>query len=131
MVELRFCSPLELSGALNKAAGWTGASSEMFPVHRARRESALVRKYQAANDLLAVWLDQHTVAGPEASVPQSELHGAYAMHCRRSSRRPASKQIFGRRLRALRPGIESAQRTVAGRRAWVYAGINLRDNAGC
>ena len=35
--------------------------------------------------------------------------------------------MFGRRLRALRPEIEEAQRMTDGRRQWVYLGIGLRS----
>jgi phage/plasmid-associated DNA primase len=87
-----------------------------------------LERYQAENDELAAWFDEHTTACPDVAVPQSELHGAYTRHCRRSYRRPASKQMFGRRLRTLRPQALSAQRTVAGRRTWVYAGISLKSD---
>jgi hypothetical protein len=40
-----------------------------------------------------------------------------------------SKQMFGRRLREMRPHIELGQRSFAGRRSWVYGGIALRDRA--
>lgn len=118
-----------MSGALNKALEGLERVRKRGWFTEPSVSRALVRKYQAANDPLAAWLDEHTVATPEATVPQSELHGAYATHCHRSSRRPASKQIFGRRLRALRPNVEPAQRTLAGRRTWVYAGIELRNEA--
>ena len=38
-----------------------------------------------------------------------------------------TKQMFGRRLRALRPEIEEAQRTFEGKRQWVYLGLGLRN----
>jgi P4 family phage/plasmid primase-like protien len=126
ILEWRLCSPTELSGALNKALDGLERVRKCFRFTEPRESRAEVRRYQAANDVLAAWLDEHTVAAPDAVVPQRDLHRAYSSHCRQSSRRPASRQMFGRRLRALRPGIESTQRTVAGRRAWVYAGINLR-----
>jgi len=37
--------------------------------------------------------------------------------------------MFGRRLRALRPEIEEAQRMTDGRRQWVYLGIALHSEA--
>jgi phage/plasmid-associated DNA primase len=62
-----------------------------------------VQRYQAANDAIAAWLDEHTDASGDAIIPQSELHAAYASHCRRHYRRPANKQSFGRLLKVLRP----------------------------
>jgi putative DNA primase/helicase len=129
ILEWTLCSPAELSGALNKALDGLERVRKGFRFTEPRGSRALVRKYQAATDLLTVWLDEHTVAAPEATILQSELHGAYAMHCRRYCRRPASKQIFGRRLRALRPHVQPAQCTLGGRRAWIYAGITLRAEA--
>jgi putative DNA primase/helicase len=127
ILEWRLCSPMELSGALNKALDGLERVRKCFRFTEPRDSRVELKRYQAANDLLAAWLDEHTVAGPDEVVPQSDLHRAYSSYCRQSSRRPASKQMFGRRLRALRPGIESTQRTVAGQRAWMYTGIDLRD----
>ena len=35
--------------------------------------------------------------------------------------------MFGRRLRELLPQIQLGQRSFAGRRTWVYAGISMRE----
>jgi putative DNA primase/helicase len=129
VLEAQLCSRMELSGALNKALDGLDRVRRCFRFTEPRESRAELKRYQAANDLLATWLDEHTVTAPGAVVPQRDLHEAYSSHCRQSSRIPASRQIFGRRLRALRPGIESTQRTLRGRRAWVYAGINLRSKA--
>ena len=129
ILQHRLCARRELSGALNKAL------DALLRVRRSCRfteppESRIaVRKYQAANDAIAAWLDEHTVASDKAIIPQSELHAAYASHCRQSGRRPVSKQAFGRLLRMLRPNNEPAQRTIAGRRTWVYTCIALRGAA--
>jgi putative DNA primase/helicase len=129
ILEARLCAPNELSGALNKALDGLERVRKGFRFSEPKESQAALKKYQATNDALALWLDQHTIVSPDASVPQADLHAAYESHCRQSCRGPASKQRFGRRLRELRPHIESAQRTVAGRRAWVYGGIALRDRA--
>lgn len=129
ILEARLCSRMELSGALNKALDGLERVQKCFRFTESRESRVELKRYQAAKDALAAWLDEHTVADPDAVIPQSDLHRAYSSHCQQSSRRPASKQMLGRRLRTLRPGIEPIQRTIAGRRAWVYAGINLRDKA--
>jgi putative DNA primase/helicase len=131
ILQRQLSTPSELSGALNKA---------LEALQRVRRscrfteptESRLeVQRYQAANDAMVAWLEQHTTMSCDATVLQSQLHAAYASHCRQRGRRPASKQAFGRMLRALRPQIKPIQRVVAGRRTWVYAGIALRGAAEC
>jgi phage/plasmid-associated DNA primase len=129
ILQHRLCTRSELSGAFNKAL------DALLRVRRSCRfteppESRIaVKQYQAANDTFAAWLDEHTVASDHAIIPQSELHAAYASHCRQCGRRPVSKQAFGRLLRMLRPNNEPAQRTIAGRRTWVYTCIALRGAA--
>jgi hypothetical protein len=80
-------------------------------------------------DPLAHWLSSETTQSGGASIPQDHLHAAYAVACARSNRPIMSKQMFGRRLRALRPEIEEAQRLTDGRRQWVYLGIALHSEA--
>jgi P4 family phage/plasmid primase-like protien len=129
ILQHQLCTRGELSGALNKA---------LEALQRVRRRCRFteptvsrieVEKYQATNDTIATWLDEHTVASGDGIIPQSELHEAYVTHCRRCCRRSVSKQAFGRLLRVLRPDAEPVQRTVEGRRTWVYAGIVLRGAA--
>ena len=129
VLQARLCARHELSGALNKALDGLGRVRRRGFFTEPKESRALVRRYQAANDALAAWLDENTVAAPDAIVPQSELHEAYQADCRQSSHKPTSKQMFGRRLRALRPELEPAQRSIRGRRMWVYGGITLRDKA--
>jgi phage/plasmid-associated DNA primase len=129
ILEARLCAPNELSGALNKALDGLDSVRRYFRFTEPKESRVAVRRYQSENDALAAWLDEHTVVSPDASVTQAELHAAYESHCWKSCRRPASKQMLGRRLRELRPHIESAQRSAARERWWVYTGIGLRGNA--
>jgi putative DNA primase/helicase len=129
ILHARLCGHRELSGALNNALDGLERVRRRCWFTESKESRIKVKRYQAANDALAAWLDQHTVASQDAEVPQSELHAAYTSSCRQSSRRPASKQLFGRRLQMLRPQIEMAQRSRDGRRVWVYTGIDLRDRA--
>jgi putative DNA primase/helicase len=126
VLQARLCDASELSGALNKALDGLERVRRCYRFTEPKESRVAVKRYQAANDALAAWLDEHTVTCPDTAVSQSELHSAYAAHCWRSLHQPASKQMFGRRLRTLRPQTKPTQRTVAGRRAWVYAGIALR-----
>jgi putative DNA primase/helicase len=129
MMDTILSSPGELSGALNRA---------LPALRRLRREgqfteSATARQQyaelQQVTDPLAHWLSTETIRSGAASIPQDHLHAAYAVACARSNRPILSKQMFGRRLRALRPEIEEAQRMTDGRRQWVYLGIALHSEA--
>jgi putative DNA primase/helicase len=121
------CAPSELSGALNKALDGLERVRRRCWFTEPLESRNKLKCYQAANDALAAWLDQHTIISQDAEVPQSELHAAYTLDCQQSCRRAPSKQLFGRRLQTLRPQIEMAQRSVAGRRVWVYGGIDFRN----
>jgi putative DNA primase/helicase len=127
-LQFRLSAPWELSGALNRALDGLRRVREQHRFTEPTDCRAAAASYQAANDELVGWLDEHTTVCPEAMIPQSELHEAYTWHCRQTSRRPTTKQMFGRRLRALRPEAAPAQRIVQGRRTWVYRGIALRDS---
>lgn len=127
VLQARLCGRYEMSGALNRALDGLAQVRQRGRFTEPRASRAAVRRYQSSNDPFAAWLEEHTTASREGAVTQSELHEAYASHCRRTCRRPVSKQMLGRRLRALRPEAQAVQRTIAGRRAWVYAGINLRE----
>jgi phage/plasmid-associated DNA primase len=108
ILEARLCAPNELNGALNKALDGLDRVRKCFRFTEPKEGQATVRRYQATNDALAEWLEEYTVACPDASVLQADLHAAYESHCRQSYRRPPSKQMFGRRLQTLRPHIEMA-----------------------
>jgi putative DNA primase/helicase len=128
ILQNRLCTRSELSGAFNKALDALLRVRRCCRFTESRESRIAVRQYQAANDAFAAWLDEHTIVSQQATVIQSELHAAYASHCRQHDRRPTSKQSFGRRLKALRPETQSIQRSVLGRRTWVYAGIGFRGS---
>ena len=126
ILQHKLSNEYELSGALNKALDALERLRGTCRFTRPKTSTEALTMYQVANDAFASWLDEHTVASPDATTPQSDLHANYASHCRRHNRRPLSKQAFGRQLRALRPQTEAIQRTVKGCRTWMYFGITLR-----
>jgi putative DNA primase/helicase len=127
LLQARLGGPWELSGALNKALEGLQRVRERRWFTESKRCRASLTMYQATHDELAAWLDEHTILRHEAAIQQSELHEAYTRHCQQTCRRPASRQMFGRRLRALRPEVAPSQRTLAGRRTWIYTGITLNS----
>jgi putative DNA primase/helicase len=127
LLHARLCTPRELSGALNKALDGLERVRRRCRFTESKESRIHVTSFETGNDAIAAWLDQYTVTCQDAEVPQAKLHAAYTSACRQSSRRPASKQVFGRRLKMLRPRIEMAQRSLGGHRVWVYAGIDLRS----
>jgi putative DNA primase/helicase len=125
-IDATLSSPEELSGALNRA----------LPAHRRlRREGRFTEtatteqqltELQQATDPLAHWLAAETTGSSAASIAHDRLHAAYAAACANINRPIMSKQMFGRRLRVLRPQIQEAQRVADGRRQWVYLGIGWK-----
>ena len=69
MLEWRLCSPMELSGALNKVLDGLERVRKCLRFTEPRESRAELKRYQAANDGLAAWLDEHTIATPDAVVP--------------------------------------------------------------
>src|SRR5206468_1032561 len=90
VLQARLSAPWELSGALNKALVGLRGMRERSRFAEPKACQALVVSYQAENDGLAAWLDEHTTMSQDTAIPQSELHEAYTRHCRLTCRRPAS-----------------------------------------
>jgi putative DNA primase/helicase len=125
-IDAMLSSPTELSGAFNRA---------LPALRRIRREGRFsetattkrqLEELQFTTDPLARWLNTETTRCGAASIAQDRLHAAYAVACAHLNRPIMSKQIFGRRLRLLRPEIDEAQRVTDGKRQWVYLGIGLK-----
>jgi putative DNA primase/helicase len=127
-LQFRLSAPWELSGALDRALNGLQQVRELRDFTEPNDCRAATSAYHAAHNELARWLDAHTTLSPDAMIPQSELREAYTLHCRQTSCRPTSKQMFGRQFHALRPEATSAQSTVRGRRTWVYRGISLNSH---
>jgi putative DNA primase/helicase len=117
-IDATLSSPAELSGALNRA---------LPALRRLRRDGRFTEtatteqqlaELQHATDPLAHWLATETTQSGTASIPQDRLHAAYAVACVKINRPIMTKQMFGRRLRVLRPEIQEAQRVADGRCTW-------------
>jgi putative DNA primase/helicase len=127
MLDATLSSSQELSGALNRV---------LPALRRIRREGRFsetetvqrqLNEFTQTADPLAQWLAVETISGPSAWISQENLHAAYALACTNANRPVITKQMFGRRLRALRPDIREAQRAEEGKRQWVYLGIGLKS----
>jgi hypothetical protein len=75
-------------------------------------------------------LEAETVSTGSALVGQDELHAAYALACTKANQPIVTKQMFGRTLKRLRPELREAQRTIGGRKRWVYLGIGIKNGLG-
>ena len=80
----------------------------------------------ARNESIGSLAGGENVSAGSALVPQDELHAAYALACTKANQPIVTKQMFGRTLRRLRPELREAQRTIAGRRQWVYLGMGMK-----
>jgi len=58
------------------------------------------------------------------------LHAAYALACTKANQPIVTKQMFGRALKRLKPELQEAQRTISGRKRWVYLGIGMKSFLG-
>ncbi|MCE5311023.1 MAG: phage/plasmid primase, P4 family [Acidobacteriales bacterium] len=129
ILDARLSQPQELSGALNLA---------LPALRRIRRQGCFAetrttleawRSFQYGVNSFALWLNSETVSEPTGLVSQEHLYSAYAQACLDANRAPVTKQMFGRKLKQLKPALQEVQRVLDGRKQWAYLGIRLR-NAG-
>lgn len=118
-------APSELSGLLNHALKHieqlrtTGRFTIPGSVAEAHRE------FYSATDPLMVWLDRYTIDSPDAVVPKSVLRAAYGAECERRGRPAPTDTAFGLAIKRARPEVETAQRTVNGRKQRCYVGLGI------
>jgi putative DNA primase/helicase len=62
-------------------------------------------------------------------VPVGELYGRWRMWCEANGHRPSSRQVFGRDLRSVVPGLRMARPRFDGDRERHYVGLSLRGSA--
>jgi P4 family phage/plasmid primase-like protien len=124
-LDANLSSSREISGALNRA---------LPALRKIRREARFTethstreqwKEFQRATSPLGLWLETETVSTGSAMVAQDQLHAAYALACMKADQPIVTKQMFGRTLKRIRPGLREAQRTIGGRKRWVYLGIGM------
>jgi len=85
---------------------------------------AAVAEYRRETDSMLDWLQQHTLADPNAETPSKELHDAYCEWCSVNGIAPISATTFGRRLGELGYRPTHTRRENKSVRCW--RGIRLR-----
>jgi P4 family phage/plasmid primase-like protien len=127
-LDAKLQAPEELSGVLNKALdALPGLRHNGFTESKSMREAW--EEFKAMTDPVSVWLDTHTVAGPEVFAPKKTLLTAYNDYCRSEGRAGMTPKAFTQALKRARPDVEEAQRTVAGvSKTWVWVGVGLKNN---
>ena len=127
VLDTQLADPRELSGALNMAlAVLPDLHAHGFVESESMRDAW--NEFRESTDPLSVWLDSHTVEGPDVLVSKSELLLAYNADARHDQRPTLTGKGLGQALKRLRPRIEEAQRTIAGAVAWVWLGIGLQTD---
>lgn len=125
----RLASPSELSGLLNRTLRARKDMQESGGLIESRPMSAAGEEFRKVTDPLAVWLDNWTVQKSDVLVPKDDLLTAYNAKAEAAGRPPMTATAFGLALGRLRPNLEEAQRTVAGKLRWVWLGLGLLSPA--
>jgi len=124
ILDARLADPKELSGVLNRALdALPGLRAKGFTESQSMRDAW--NEFRETTDPVAVWLDDHTVQGPDVLVTKRDLLAAYNTVARHEQRLSLTPMSFGQALKRLRPDIQEAQRTIGGALAWVWVGIGL------
>jgi putative DNA primase/helicase len=124
-LDVMLADPGELSGVLNKAL-------DAFPTVSVKgiTETASMREawseFRMVTDHLAVWLERATVEYSHACTRKNALRTAYNTARDGDGLANMTASAFGRALKKLRPNMQEAQRTFAGKVEWVYLGIGLK-----
>jgi len=119
-------APDELAGALNRALPALRMIRQSGQFSETKSTRAAIAEYRKVTDFLGTWIEEKTITAPELVTSQEGLHTGYNRACIEDGRPILTKQAFGRALARLQPGIQEAQRTIDGRRQWVYIGIGMR-----
>jgi putative DNA primase/helicase len=129
VLDARLATSVELSGALNRA---------MPALRRIRSEGrfsetgatrAQIADFRQAMDPCELWLKAQTISSPVALISQERFYSAYILSCIGSNQPIMTRQMFGRKLKRLRPDLQEGQRVLDGKKQWVYLGIALRGAA--
>jgi P4 family phage/plasmid primase-like protien len=126
VLDTALSAPDELSGVLNKALEvLPGLRQNGFTESESMREAWT--EFRAMTDPVSVWLDKATVQAAEAFVTKADLAKAYNDHCDKQGRAGMTANAFGRAIKRVRPQLQEAQRTVAGKeKVKVWLGIGLK-----
>lgn len=125
-MDARLASPGELSGVLNKALLALKQIQECKGLMESPSMRAAGDEFRKATDPLAVWLESWTIEKREVFVTKKDLRSAYNSKAEAAGQPPMTETGFGLALRRLRPNLKEAQRTVAGKKEWVWLGLGLR-----
>jgi phage/plasmid-associated DNA primase len=124
-LDARLAARRELSGVLNKALRALPNIRQRHGLLETDSMRAAWAEFMGITDPVAIWLEESTVADPDAFVAKRALLAAYNASAERVGRTMTATG-FGRALTRLRPGLEDGQRTIGGRIEWVWLGLKLR-----
>lgn len=77
---------------------------------------------------IGAFIRDRCFVGADATIPVDDFWGAWKTWCEDENRHPGTKAVFGRDLRAALPSIKRTRPAGDGDRAYVYAGVRLRES---
>jgi hypothetical protein len=86
------------------------------------------KEFRGATDPLAVWLEEHTLELPDASVAKAVLFQAYNAAARGDGQHLLSETAFSLSMKRLRPHLREGQRMAGCRRQRVWLGLGLKSD---
>ena len=88
--------------------------------------AAAVRQLEDLSSPVGAFIRDCCVIGPGYEVPVADMWTAWKSWCEDNGRKPGTKQVFGRDLRAAVPGLDDSRLREGDTRYRVYRGITLR-----
>jgi len=126
VLDALLAEPKELSGVLNMALAVYPRVREKGITETPSMKAAW-NEFRQTTDPLSVWLDQNTIAQPEAIVIKHDLLKAYNDYLIRVGSPPVAESAFGRAFSRARPNIADCQRTIDGNRVRCWQGIGMKS----
>ena len=88
-----------------------------------------MRELEILSSPIEAFLSDSCVIDADAFVERDTLYRTYKSWCSDAGYRASSKETFGRDLAAALPNLTRSQRTINGRRASCYSGVDIiREN---
>jgi putative DNA primase/helicase len=127
VLDARLFNPQELSGLLNKALAALRRIQRRGRFTESKSMVSAREEFRTATDPLAAWMERFTVQGAALFVTKRALLAAYNCTPGAEGRPAMTETAFGLALRRVHPGLESAQRVVAGKKQWCWVGLGLKQ----
>lgn len=129
VLDAELAAPAELSGMLNKALEVLPDLARRGNFRECESTRAAWLEFREQTDPFASWLDSQTRLRSAGFVSKTDLEIVYSAYAEESQFPKMTKNLLGRALKRLRPGLTEGQRTIAGEIKHCWLGLELMPSS--